>query len=288
MPCPLCGGLIHPVAGRCKHCKSDLRQLRGSRPAALAPLPPLAPVPRSAASAVGSAGASTAAAPSPPPSPFAAPAANGHRNGATNGHARARGYEPSPSQEPAIPVVSPPSYERTGPQAILPPRVTARHATGTVDEPRSALRHWPIVVIVLAVLAIVAAVVLMVWPPSNDSGKKANPALQGPAPEHMDTSPLPSEPSTAGGRAPQAPTRRTRRRNPRRSSRRHRRRSPTIVELAHAARSAGAKLPLDLNALNNLDLNGPMPTGAAVAVHALQRECRVLRGCGTADERSAR
>ena len=24
VPCPLCGGLIHPIAGKCKHCKADL------------------------------------------------------------------------------------------------------------------------------------------------------------------------------------------------------------------------------------------------------------------------
>jgi hypothetical protein len=40
VPCPLCGGLIHPVAGRCKHCKQDLTATRAGRPAA-APLPPL-------------------------------------------------------------------------------------------------------------------------------------------------------------------------------------------------------------------------------------------------------
>ncbi len=41
VPCPLCGGLIHPVAGRCKHCKQDLSALRAGRPAAAAPLPAL-------------------------------------------------------------------------------------------------------------------------------------------------------------------------------------------------------------------------------------------------------
>lgn len=41
MPCPLCGGLIHPVAGRCKHCKQDLAATRAGRPAAAAPLPAL-------------------------------------------------------------------------------------------------------------------------------------------------------------------------------------------------------------------------------------------------------
>lgn len=29
VPCPLCGGAIHPVAGRCKHCKQDLLAHRG-------------------------------------------------------------------------------------------------------------------------------------------------------------------------------------------------------------------------------------------------------------------
>jgi len=41
VPCPLCGGLIHPVAGRCKHCKQDLTATRTGRPAAAAALPAL-------------------------------------------------------------------------------------------------------------------------------------------------------------------------------------------------------------------------------------------------------
>ncbi|HRC59196.1 MAG TPA: hypothetical protein PKU97_24905, partial [Kofleriaceae bacterium] len=28
MPCPFCGGLVHPIAGRCKHCKQDLAEHR--------------------------------------------------------------------------------------------------------------------------------------------------------------------------------------------------------------------------------------------------------------------
>src|SRR5665647_1711166 len=42
IPCPLCGGLIHPIAGRCKHCKADIAALGAKRPAAMAALPPLA------------------------------------------------------------------------------------------------------------------------------------------------------------------------------------------------------------------------------------------------------
>src|SRR3954467_7054898 len=43
VPCPLCGGLVHPIAGRCKHCKADLSTYRAARPAASAPLPALHP-----------------------------------------------------------------------------------------------------------------------------------------------------------------------------------------------------------------------------------------------------
>jgi hypothetical protein len=41
VPCPLCGGLIHPIAGKCKHCKADLTAYQSARPAATAPLPAL-------------------------------------------------------------------------------------------------------------------------------------------------------------------------------------------------------------------------------------------------------
>ena len=36
VPCPLCGGLIHPIAGRCKHCKADLADAPRRAPAAAA------------------------------------------------------------------------------------------------------------------------------------------------------------------------------------------------------------------------------------------------------------
>src|SRR4029079_13200929 len=41
VPCPLCGGLIHPIAGKCKHCKADLTGYHAARPAASEPLPAL-------------------------------------------------------------------------------------------------------------------------------------------------------------------------------------------------------------------------------------------------------
>lgn len=42
VPCPLCGGAIHPVAGRCKHCKQDLLAHRGGASGASSALPRLA------------------------------------------------------------------------------------------------------------------------------------------------------------------------------------------------------------------------------------------------------
>jgi len=137
VPCPLCGGLIHPVAGRCKHCKQDLSALRGTRPQASAPLPAL----------------DTKSTPIPiaPPAPDAPP--------------------------------------------ILPPRPTGRSVTAQ-PAPRSAWRSWPVIVIVFATAAIGAAVVIMVWPASSDAGKKH--ALQPPpAPERMETQPLPPPPAQA-------------------------------------------------------------------------------------------
>src|SRR5690242_18239476 len=38
MACPACGGQVHPIAGRCKHCRADLNRLRaGGGAAARAP-----------------------------------------------------------------------------------------------------------------------------------------------------------------------------------------------------------------------------------------------------------
>ena len=147
VPCPRCGGLIHPVAGRCKHCKEDLSALRGGRPAAAAPLPVL----------------------------------NGSGNGHANGHAQ-HAAPSAPMPMPVMPVMN------EGSQPILPPRPTGR--SFAAEKPRSVWKSWPMLVIVLASVAIVVAVVLMVWPPS--SGHETKRALQPPpAPERMETNPLP-------------------------------------------------------------------------------------------------
>src|SRR6188768_1590135 len=89
VPCPLCGGLIHPVAGRCKHCKEDLTQFRANRPPAAAALPPLS-------GARTNGGAQTAA-------PAYGPGTNGHA---------------------AASIASPTAVVHEGSQPILPPRPT--------------------------------------------------------------------------------------------------------------------------------------------------------------------
>ncbi len=161
VPCPVCGALVHPVAGRCKHCKEDLRSFRTARPAAVVALPRLG------------AGA-TAAAPTAPA--MTVPAA----------------VAPMPMPMPA-----------PQPRAVLPPRTTAsQHAVD--GEPRSAWRNWPVVVIVVAVLAIVGAVGVMVWPQPKPSA--AHHAVAPPAPlDHMDTNPLPPAPPPANIAPPPPP-----------------------------------------------------------------------------------
>jgi anti-sigma factor RsiW len=41
IPCPACGGPIHPVAGRCKHCKTDLAAWHTGKPQVTSALPSL-------------------------------------------------------------------------------------------------------------------------------------------------------------------------------------------------------------------------------------------------------
>src|SRR4051812_22403618 len=151
VPCPLCGGLIHPIAGKCKHCKADLTTYHAVRPAANAPLPALHPV------------------------------ASG--NGHANGHVTApTAYAPAAHAVP-MPVVA--AHDAS--QPVLPPRPTVR---GQTAEPRaSGWRSWPVLVIILATLAIVAAVVLMVWPGDRRDPNDKHMLGPPPAPDRMQTAP---------------------------------------------------------------------------------------------------
>lgn len=155
VPCPLCGGLIHPVAGRCKHCKEDLSSFRAGRPQAATPLPSLQAQP--------GAYAQTPAVAAAPP----------------NGQAT------------AIPVTVPVGREDS--QPILPPRPTSQWRMKAQGSRAGWLRNWPMIVIVVAVVAIVAAVVIMVLPEdeAKRGGKKQ--LMAPPAPDRMETSPMPPQ-----------------------------------------------------------------------------------------------
>lgn len=176
VPCPLCGGLIHPIAGRCKHCKADIAALGAKRPAAMAALPPLA-------------------APGMPPVLIEAPAELlGTSAGGGNGHApyvphlAATVVSPSP-----VVAIANPDHDESRP--ILPPRPTGRMQT---EPTQSIWRHWPVIVIVLALLAIGVAALLMWWPQENSAKAGTTRLPPPPAPERMDTNPMPPRDPGAG------------------------------------------------------------------------------------------
>lgn len=187
----MCGGLIHPIAGKCKHCKGDLAGLRVGRPAAAQALPSII--------------ATTSAPPYAPTNGAnghhaynGSNGANGHHHGPANGASVKNGhtpYAPIPvaAQHVAMPMQLARQYEEHG-APILPPRPTGRMMQA---QPRAAWwKSWPLIVIVLAVVAIVTAVVLMVWPPGKsaaaDTGEPARDRTKAmPAPERMETNPLP-------------------------------------------------------------------------------------------------
>ncbi|HEY0254569.1 MAG TPA: hypothetical protein VGC41_23745 [Kofleriaceae bacterium] len=155
IPCPSCGGLVHPVAGRCKHCKEDLAAKRTGRAPANAALPPLATSASGQGPAVPLVGAMPQSLHVIAPDPIAFP--------------------PQTRAEQAYAA-----------QAVLPPRQTGRSMPA--QSSRSSWRSWPMLVIVLASIAIVVAVYMMVAPDHSDPGKHV---ISPPAPEKMETDPLP-------------------------------------------------------------------------------------------------
>jgi hypothetical protein len=185
IPCPLCGGLVHPIAGRCKHCKGELGDARGATPAAAAALPAIQHKPPREIVAA------------PPVQPAAPTGYDPYARPQQNGHA----YAPTPAAyvpHPTGPVHAPPP-----PQAVLPPRPTGRQYVAR--RPTSWWKSWPVIVIILAALAIVAAVVLMVWPPGGSKKDEGKTAPSGPAPDRMDTNPLPPRRSSKDAKPAQPP-----------------------------------------------------------------------------------
>jgi hypothetical protein len=143
--------LIHPIAGKCKHCKADLTTYHAARPAANAPLPPL----------------------------HRAPQANGHANG------RAAAHTAHAPAAQAVPRATAAAYDAS--QPVLPPRPTG--GSYATEPTSSGWRSWPVAVIILATVAILVAVVLMVWPARGGRDLDGKHTVAPPAPERMQTEP---------------------------------------------------------------------------------------------------
>jgi hypothetical protein len=109
---------------------------------------------------------------------------------AGNGHAAPVAPAPVP-----VPQILP----REDSQPILPPRPTGEMPAAAAPQP-SAWRRWPVLVIGIAGLAIVGAVVVLLWPPgaTSHAGKLPPP----PAPERMETNPMPPDPWGGGANTP--------------------------------------------------------------------------------------
>ena len=222
--CPFCGAPIHPVAGRCKHCKQDLNATRASRPAAQAPLPALD----------GKTAHATVAA------TYISPV-------------------PMPAREPG-----------TGP--ILPPRPTGRSVAITMA-PASPLRSWPVVVIGVAAVAIIAAVAIMVWPAKAERVRpeQGHELAPPPAPERMDSDPLPpSQPQPSPHASidpPPAP-----------------RHTPDPLPPAASPRNIDPQDPFAgaNGGLSGLSLNGV--AGADMMMAVMGHACARLKSCPDADE----
>ena len=126
IPCPVCGGAIHPVAGRCKHCKTDLAALRTGRPQAAASLPSL-----------GNRTVNERAVAGP--------------RSVARGHAGPRAM---PKVDPTTATFS---ISSQLPSQMLPPRPTGRMFAVAPGMP-----IWPIVVIALSSLATITSIAVIV------------------------------------------------------------------------------------------------------------------------------
>jgi hypothetical protein len=162
--CPACGGPVHPIAGRCKHCKADLTRLRAGHAPVAAPA-----VARPALVALGG--------------------GNGSGNGHGPGHGQA-----APAGSWPTPLGMPPP----GPASTT--TVSAATHTPGDDTPSTWSTRWPLLVAALAIVAIVASVAMLLFGGNNDekTGSKAK-RNNGPAPELMPTDPGAHQVAPNGG-----------------------------------------------------------------------------------------
>ncbi len=186
--CPLCGGGIHPIAGRCKHCKTDLVKLRAQQNAATMAAQAQIPVASAAPTATPTSTATTTVTPATP--------------------------TVAPATPTATTTVTPANAESATPHA---PALMYR------QDVSSWSRRWPYAVAAVAVIAILLSVVVMVQQWTSDSTKTApssvekaqTPAAAPAAPDSADpTSPMKKNSkkppqAKAPSTAPSAPPART-------------------------------------------------------------------------------
>jgi hypothetical protein len=187
VPCPVCGGKIHPIAGRCKHCKSDLVALRAAQ-AVPAAVPAIASAP--------------AYAPATPVAPItgaavqSAPIPQAQGTLPASGPLNAAAFAPVGLTAMPVPT-SLPQLGSSYAQAGVP-------SAGVVVRGSQWSRRWPIVVVVLAAAAIVVSIVLLVMPESASAGSQLRGAPP-PTPDHMNTNPIPQGPDPWGMAPPAQP-----------------------------------------------------------------------------------
>lgn len=149
--CPACGGLVHPIAGKCKHCKTDLVSLRA--PAGM----PIASTPLAPRQLGGFQAPMAAMAP------------------------MARGAQPIQAVGPVTswggphPLAGPNGHNAIGMPGAqlppLPPLPMSAAASGHVARASTWSRRWPIVVVILAAAAIAVSIFLLVK--GNDKPKSS-------------------------------------------------------------------------------------------------------------------
>jgi hypothetical protein len=176
--CPTCGGLIHPVAGRCKHCKTDLSAAHATRLARHA-APQVAALP--ALGGAAAAAAAPAPGPAAPSSPWAPPQA---------GAAPADATRPlAPFSEVPVPV--------SGRVGETPRPLPGGSGTASTEEAPGVSR-WVWWVVGISAVVIIVMIVVLVWP----QGKKSTAPRVGAAGDSMSTSPLPDRSGGGGATTP--------------------------------------------------------------------------------------
>lgn len=192
--CPVCRAPVHPIAGRCKHCKADLVRVRGGTTGA-GETPVAIPT-------IGAGGA-PAAAPLPLPSGRA-----GAAMPALTGAAAPQPGGPPPAGSASTMATTLPSTPSPGSTAPAPRPLPGPGASptsvggATRSRSRGWGQRWPLLVAVLAAVAILASLAVLVFG-GGAAARKPIRAI-GPAPERMDTDIGPPQPVPLppGGAAP--------------------------------------------------------------------------------------